>query len=81
MNAIYLYLIICTGSGCDLNRFPMQDLPTCAKFAETFKPAFPPSTTENESSFAVFCAGAHYGYYEGSWHSREDAKKTGAKKP
>lgn len=68
MNAIFLYVIVCTGSGCDSNRFPMRDLDTCTKFAATFKPAFPPNTTENESSFAVFCAGEHQSYYDGTWH-------------
>lgn len=54
-----------------MNRFQMKDLDTCAKFAATFKPSFPPHTTENENSFAVFCAGEHQGYYSGSWFKRK----------
>ena len=57
ISTIYLYVIVCTGSGCSTTRHPMRDLQTCERFAATFRPAFPPHTTENESSFAVFCAG------------------------
>ena len=72
--SIYLYVLVCAGNDCEFNRFPMRDLATCEKFAATFKPSFPPNTTENEGRFAVFCAGEHQGYYDGKWWSRERGK-------
>jgi hypothetical protein len=75
ISAIYLYVIVCTGSGCDTTRHPMRDLPTCERFAATFKPAFPPHTTENEHAFAVFCAGEQQWQGDSmSWHRDEVAK-------
>lgn len=74
MNLIYLYVIVCGGTGCDTDRYPMKDFDSCAKFAATFKPSFPPNTTENEGRFAVFCAGPHQGYYGGKWWTRSEGK-------
>ncbi len=72
--AIYMYFIVCGGDGCNMHRFPMRDLDSCTKFAATFKPSFPPNTTENERAFAVFCAGSHQEEYSAEWRLRQEAK-------
>jgi hypothetical protein len=73
--AIYLYVFVCGGSGCDMHRYPMRDLDTCTKFAATFKPSFPPNTTENEGRFVAFCAGPHQEYYDAKWWPRPEGKR------
>jgi len=71
MSAIFLYLILCSGSdGCTVNkRYAMPDWKTCALAASTVKVSFPEKTTENEGGAGAFCAGPDQWRDQNSdWH-------------